>query len=308
MKTTTFFNVLGCGSALPLSFRFNASYVVQFGEKYYMIDCGEGAQVRAREMGIKAQRINNIFISHLHGDHCFGLVPFISTMAMLGRHAPLTIHAHPAFEPQLRSQLHFFAGELPFDLFYNPIDPNQNKVIFEDRTLTVTSIPLRHSIPTCGFLFEEKPRGRHFRNEMRIRYDIPLAAIPDIKNGMDFITSDGRTIPNGELTTPPDPVKRFAYCSDTQPLQQVVEQVRGVDLLFHEATYAEELANRARAVLHSTTGQAARIAADAKVGQLIIGHFSSQYRSAKDYNRLLQEAQQIFPNTILATDKSVIPF
>ncbi|MBP5306553.1 MAG: ribonuclease Z [Paludibacteraceae bacterium] len=306
--TNASLSVLGSGSALPLSFRFNASYVLRFGEKYYMIDCGEGAQVRAREMGIKAQRINNIFISHLHGDHCFGLLPFISTMALLGRHAPLTVHAHPDFEPLLRSQIQFFTGNLPFDLRFNPIDPTRHAIIFQDRTLTVSTLPLSHSVPTCGFLFEEKPRPRHFRPEMTERYSIPLAAIPAIKDGHDFITPDGQRIPNSLLTTPPDPVRRFAYCSDTRFIPSLAELIRDIDLLFHEATYADSLAPRAKAVMHSTALQAAQIAAQAHARKLVIGHFSSQYRTPQDYDLLLNEARQVFPNTVLATDRLVIPF
>ncbi len=297
-------HILGCGSALP-TLRHNAtSQVVNVREKLFMIDCGEGTQVHLRRSQLRFNRLNHIFISHLHGDHCFGLTGLISTFGMLERTAQLHVYAHPELERLLRPHLNFFCKGLPFEVVFHPIDPGKREVIYDDRSVSVETIPLRHRLPTCGFLFREKPTPNHIRRDMIDFYRIPVYMINRIKNGEDFVTEEGVVIPNARLTFPSDPPRSYAYCSDTSYLPRIAEQIEGADLLFHEATFAEDNAARARQTQHSTAAQAARIALDAKVKRLVIGHFSARY---EDEKALLKEAKAIFPDTILADENLTIP-
>lgn len=296
-------HILGCGSALP-TLRHNASsQVVNVREKLFMIDCGEGTQVHLRRSRLSFNRLNHIFISHLHGDHCFGLMGLISTFGMLERTAPLHIYAHPRLERLLNPQLEFFCNGLPFKVVFHPIDPTKRETIYDDRSVSVETIPLRHRLPTCGFLFREKPTPNHIRRDMIDCYEIPIYMINRIKNGKDFVMEDGSVIPNERLTFPSDPPRSYAYCSDTAYLPRITEQIEGADLLFHEATFAEDNAIRAQKTQHSTAAQAATIARDAKVKQLVIGHFSARY---EDERLLLDEARSIFPDTILANENLTI--
>ncbi len=297
-------HILGCGSALP-TLRHNAtSQVVNVREKLFMIDCGEGTQVHLRRSRLRFNRLNHIFISHLHGDHCFGLTGLISTFGMLERTAQLHVYAHPELERLLRPHLNFFCKGLPFEVVFHPIDPGKREVIYDDRSVSVETIPLRHRLPTCGFLFREKPTPNHIRRDMIDFYRIPVYMINRIKNGEDFVTEEGVVIPNPRLTFPSDPPRSYAYCSDTSYLPRIAEQIEGADLLFHEATFAEDNAARARQTQHSTAAQAARIALEAKVKRLVIGHFSARY---EDEKALLKEAKDIFPDTILADENLTIP-
>lgn len=264
-----------------------------------MIDCGEGAQLQFRKCKLKFSRLNHIFISHLHGDHCFGLPGLISTLNLLGRTAELHIHAPKELEELLTPWLDFFCHQMTFKVVFHPFEAKQPQLIYEDRSLTVTIIPLKHRMPSCGFLFAEKQRPRHIIREMIERYDIPLYEINRIKNGADYQISGGELIPNDRLTTPPDEVRRYAYCSDTLPLASVAEQVRGVNLLFHEATFADDGIARAKETYHTTAKQAAQLAKDAQAGKLLIGHFSARY---DDEQVLLTEAKSIFQQTALARE------
>lgn len=297
-------HILGCGSALP-TLRHNAtSQVVNIREKLFMIDCGEGTQVQLRRSRLRFNKLNHIFISHLHGDHCFGLMGLISTFGMLERTAQLHVYAHPELERLLRPHLNFFCKGLPFEVVFHPIDPGKREMIYDDRSVSVETIPLRHRLPTCGFLFREKPTPNHIRRDMIDFYRIPVYMINRIKNGEDFVTEEGVVIPNARLTFPSDPPRSYAYCSDTSYLPWIAEQIEGADLLFHEATFAEDNAARARQTQHSTAAQAARIALEAKVKRLVIGHFSARY---EDEKALLKEAKDIFPDTILADENLTIP-
>lgn len=292
-------HILGCGSALPTSRHFPTSQVVNLRDKLFMIDCGEGAQLQFRKCKLKFSRLNHIFISHLHGDHCFGLPGLISTLNLLGRTAELHIHAPQELEGLLSPWLAFFCHQMMFKVIFHPFETKQPQLIYEDRSMTVTTIPLKHRMPSCGFLFAEKQRPRHIIREMIDRYNIPLYEINRIKNGADYQTPDGELIPNDGLTTPADAMRRYAYCSDTLPLASVAEQVKGVNLLFHEATFADDGIARAKETYHTTAKQAARLAKEAQVGKLLIGHFSARY---EDEQLLLDEAQSVFPNTQLARE------
>lgn len=292
-------HILGCGSALPTTRHQATSQVLNIREKLFMIDCGEGTQVQLRRSRLRFSRLNHIFISHLHGDHCFGLIGLISTYAMLERTAQLHIHAHADLQKLLAPQLDYFCKGMTFEVVFHPFNPGEQAVIYEDRSVSVETIPLRHRLPTCGFLFREKPTSRHIRREMIDFYQIPLCMINRIKSGEDYLLDDGTCIPCDRLTLPADPPRSYAYCSDTAYLPRIVDQVRGVDLLFHEATFASSEAVRARQTCHSTAEQAASIARDAQVKKLLIGHFSARYETE---DVLLQEAKTVFPDTLLASE------
>lgn len=291
--------ILGCNSALPSINRFQTSQIVRFREKKFMIDCGEGAQIRMREQNIKPTRLNHIFISHLHGDHVFGLIGLISSLGMLGRTMDLEIHAHPDLEALLQPQIDYYCSEITFKVIFHPINPRKHALIYEDRSLKVYSLPLKHRVPTCGFLFEEKEKPRHMIKAMIDRYQIPLNKIPDIKQGADFIAQDGSVIPNDQLTQPAEKPKKYAYCSDTAFSKRLIPWIKEVDVLYHEATFLHADIVRAKATGHSSALQAAEIARDANVRKLIIGHYSARYQKIEE---LLAEAQTIFPNTLLAYD------
>jgi ribonuclease Z len=292
-------HILGCGSALPTTRHFATSQVVNMRDKLFMIDCGEGAQMQLRKSRLKFSRLNHIFISHLHGDHCFGLLGLISTFGLLGRTAELCIHSPKGLEELFTPMLDFFCRNLSYKVTFHEFDTKQPSLIYEDRSVTVTTIPLQHRIPCCGFLFAEKPGLNHILRDMIDFYEVPLYEINRIKNGADYVTPEGVVVPNVRLTTPPDPVRRYAYCSDTIFREKIIEQVKGVDLLFHEATFAQSELARARETYHSTAEQAAFIGREAGVKKLVIGHFSARY---EDEELLLREASAVFSSTILAKE------
>lgn len=292
-------HILGCGSALPTTRHFPTSQIVNVRDKLFMIDCGEGAQLQFRKSHLKFSRLNHIFISHLHGDHCFGLLGLISTLNLLGRTAELHIHSPKGLETLLTPMLDFFNRQMTYKVLSHEFDTKEPMQIYEDRSLTVTTIPLRHRMPCCGFLFAEKRRPNHIIREMVDFYQVPVYELNRIKNGADYVTPEGKTVSNNLLTRPSAPSRSYAYCSDTIYLPSIVEQIKGVDLLFHEATFANEDAPRAKETFHTTAAQAAEIARKAEVKKLLIGHFSARY---EDENILLQEASAIFPDTQLAKE------
>jgi ribonuclease Z len=294
--------ILGCGSAMPTRKNFPSSQLLEIRDKQYLIDCGEGTQIRMGQMGVKTNRLGHIFISHLHGDHCFGLMGLISTFGMLNRTAELHIHAQPDLEKIMQPQLHYFCADLPFKVIFHNINPRKHEMIFEDRSVQVFSIPLKHRVPCCGFLFEEKPRDRHIIREMIDFYKIPTWRIPKIKQGEDFETEEGEIIPNSQLTKAGNPPKRFAYCSDTAYSEKIIPIIKDVDCLYHEATFMEDEQIRSRQTEHSTARQAGTIASKANVKKLIIGHYSARYMNQ---NELLNEAKAVFENTVLGEDMTV---
>lgn len=296
-------HILGCGSALPTTRHFATSQVVNLRDKLFMIDCGEGAQMQLRKSRLKFSRLNHIFISHLHGDHCFGLMGLISTFGLLGRTAELHIHSPKGLEELLTPMLNFFCHTLAYKVIFHEFDTRQTSVVYEDRSMTVTTIPLQHRIPCCGFLFAEKARPNHIIRDMVDFYKVPVYELNRIKNGSDYVTPEGEVIANTRLTRPSDPPRKYAYCSDTIFRPEIVKQLSGVDLLFHEATFAESELARAKETYHTTAAQAARIALEAGVRQLVIGHFSTRY---EDESILLKEASAVFPNTILAKENLCI--
>ena len=259
--------ILGCGSALPTTRHFPTSQVLNVRDKLYMIDCGEGAQLQFRKSRLKFSRLNHIFISHLHGDHCFGLWGLISTLNLLGRTAELHIYSPRGLEALLLPTLAFFNRQMTYRVLLHEFDTDRPALIYEDRSLTVTTIPLRHRIPCCGFLFAEKQGLNHIVREMVDFYKVPLFEMNRIKNGADYVTPEGEVVPNRLLTRPADPPRKYAYCSDTICLPGLAAQLRGVDLLFHEATFASDNLGRAKETYHTTAVQAAELARSATFGR-----------------------------------------
>ena len=292
-------HILGCGSALPTLQHNASSQIVELREKLFMIDCGEGTQIQLRRSRIHFSKIIAVFISHLHGDHCFGLPGMISTFGMTGRTAPLHVYAPAAFEPILDQTLSFFCQGLEFKVVFHAVDTTQNKVVYEDRSLTVETIPLQHRIDCCGYLFREKPILPHIRRDMIDFYKIPISQINNIKAGANWVTAEGEVIANSRLTTPAEPARSYAYCSDTRYIKTLHELVKGVSTLYHESTYSAEDAERARLYWHSTSQDAAKVARDASVGKLLLGHFSARYNNE---SQLLEEAKEIFPNSYLTCE------
>ncbi|ECO5454004.1 ribonuclease Z [Parabacteroides merdae] len=297
-------NILGCGSALPTTRHLATSQIVDLRDKLYMIDCGEGTQVQMRRMRVRFGRLAHIFISHLHGDHCFGLPGLISTLGMLGRTGELVVHGPKEVETYLRPMMDLFCRGMEFEVRFNPVDTRSHSLVMEDRSLSVYSIPLKHRIPTCGYLFAEKPKEAHIIREMTDFYQVPVRCMKDIKQGQDYVTPEGEVIPNSRLTRPAAPPKRYAFCSDTAYNRSIIPIIEGADLLYHEATFAECDLARAKETFHSTARQAAEIARDAHVKRLVIGHYSARY---EDLSELHREAEAVFPGTILGNEGTVIP-
>lgn len=296
-------NILGCGSALPTTRHLATSQVVDLRDKLYMIDCGEGTQVQMRRMRIRFGRLAHVFISHLHGDHCFGLPGLISTLGMLGRTGELVVHGPKEVEDYLRPVMDLFCRGMEFEVRFNPVDTHSHSLVMEDRSLSVYSIPLKHRIPTCGYLFAEKPKEAHIIREMTDFYQVPVRCMKDIKRGQDYVTPDGEVVPNFRLTRPAAPPKRYAFCSDTAYNRSIIPIIEGVDLLYHEATFAECDLARAKETFHSTARQAAEIARDAHVKRLVIGHYSARYENLSELHR---EAEAVFPGTVLGNEGMVI--
>lgn len=297
-------NILGCGSALPTTRHLATSQIVDLRDKLYMIDCGEGTQVQMRRMRVRFGRLAHIFISHLHGDHCFGLPGLISTLGMLGRTGELVVHGPKEVETYLRPVMDLFCRGMEFEVRFNPVDTRSHSLVMEDRSLSVYSIPLKHRIPTCGYLFAEKPKVAHIIREMTDFYQVPVRCMKDIKQGQDYVTPEGEVVPNSRLTRPAAPPKRYAFCSDTAYNRSIIPIIEGADLLYHEATFAECDLARAKETFHSTARQAAEIARDAHVKRLVIGHYSARY---EDLSELHREAEAVFPGTILGNEGTVIP-
>lgn len=295
-------HILGCGSALPTLQHYASSQIVEFRDKCFMIDCGEGTQMQVRHTHIHFSKIQAVFISHIHGDHCFGLIGMISTFGMLGRTAPLHIYAPAELESILNAQVELFCTGLEYNIVFHAVDTAERTVIYEDRSLIVETIPLEHRVPCCGFIFREKPALPHIRRDMIDFYNIPISQINNIKAGAGWTTPDGNFVPHERLTVPADAPLSYAYCSDTRYLPHLHELIKGVSTLYHESTYAEDNIEKARIYHHSTAAQAAMVARDANVGKLLLGHYSSRYR---DESVLLDEAKAIFPNSYLTNEKLV---
>lgn len=295
--------ILGSGSAVPTSQRNSAAQVLNVLERYFLIDCAEGTQHRLRRFHIPYNKINHIFISHLHGDHYFGLIGFLSTLSLQGRRAEMHIYSDSRLKEIVDFQMEKMNSRFNFPVIYHTLSRCE-EVVYEDRVVVVKSFPLKHryDAPVCGFLFQEKERERTIRKDMIDTWNIPVAFMQYLKQGADFVTSDGRTIANSQLTLPPPPSRSYAYMTDTLYRERFAGYVEGVDLLYHEATYGKDEEKLAKETCHSTAEQAAKLAQAAGVGKLLLGHFSARY---PDPECLLPEARDIFPNTYICSDGDV---
>ncbi len=294
--------VLGSSSALPTSQRFPTAQVLKIRERFFLIDCGEGAQMQIRRYNLPFSRIHHIFISHLHGDHVFGLFGLLSSMNLMGRKALLTIHAHATLEPTLQHFKKYFGNELLFPVKLNSIPARRQSLIYEDKQVTVEAIPLKHRIPASGFLFREKKRPLNIKKEMVELLKIPFQEIIKIKNGADYVSEKGEIFRNKDLTLPEIKPLSYAYISDTAYKEKIADVIKGVDILYHEATFLNADKKLAGITGHSTALQAATIAKKAEAGKLIIGHFSPRY---KDISKFVEEARSVFENTYAVEDGDV---
>lgn len=296
-------HILGCGSALPTTRHFPSMQVIECRGKLFMVDCGEGAQIQIRRSNLSFTKIGHIFITHIHGDHCFGLIGLISTFGLLGRTATLHVHAPAGLGPILKAQLDtFFNYDIGYQVEFHAVDTTCQQIIHEDHSMQVESIPLEHRMPCSGYIFREKPTLPHIRRDMIDFYGIPSSQINNIKNGLGYTLPDGQVISSDKLTTPADSPRAYAYCSDTRYMPHLHEYLTNVDTLYHEATYANDKIDSATKYFHSTAEQAARVARDAHVKQLILGHYSARY---EDESILLEEARKVFPNVLLSYEKAV---
>ena len=296
-------HILGCGSALPTVRHFPTTQVVECRGKLYMIDCGEGAQLQMRRAGLSFSKMGHIFISHLHGDHCFGLIGMLSTFGLLGRTSKVNIYGDAALEEILHIQLKWFCRDLGYEVVFHAVDTTRQYVVYEDRSLTVETIPLDHRLPCCGYLFREKQGLPHIRREMIDFYAIPVSQILNIKNGQDYVQPDGKVVPNERLIVPAAPPRSYAYVSDTKYKPQLTAQLQNVTTLYHETTYGDDNLAMSEKYFHSTARQAAQIALGANAGKLLLGHYSSRYTDEKV---LLQQAKEVFENARLTKEFDII--
>ncbi len=295
-------HILGCGSALPTLRHHASSQVVEVRDKVLMLDCAEGTQMQLRRCRVRFTKLSHVFITHLHGDHCFGLIGMISTFGLLGRTARLHVHAPQALGPELERQIQFFTHDLDFEVVFHPVDTTVRQVVYDDRSIQVESIPLEHRVPCCGYLIQEKPTLPHIRRDVIDAYGVPLSQVGNIKNGADFVMPDGEVIPNGRLVVPADAPRSYAYISDTRYMPGLASQLKGVNVLYHESTYGDDHLPQSEKYFHSTARQAATVACDAGVGRLLLGHYSSRY---EDERVLLNEAQEVFSNVSLTNEMDV---
>lgn len=293
--------ILGASSAKPTATRYPSAQAVNIHEQYYLVDAGEGVQQQMIRMGINPLKLRAVFISHLHGDHVFGLFPLLSTLGLYGRRTPLPVYAPAPLGEILAAHLRYFDTDLPYAVEWHEVHTTQHALLLENRTLEVWSIPLRHRVPTAGFLFREKQPPLNVDKFKIAKYGLSIAQIAAAKRGEEVILDSGETLPNAELTYEPYRPRSYAYLSDTARSAKAAKLAAGVDLLYHEATYAAAESKTAKLRGHSTTEDAAKAAIEAGAGRLIIGHYSSRY---KDENELVAEARKLFPATDPATEGS----
>lgn len=295
--------ILGCSSATPTKHRNPTSQLVSLNNKMYLIDCGEGTQMQLRKFGVKLNAVDRIFISHLHGDHFLGLPGLLGTLHLLGRKKELNIYAPEGLSEIIEIQNKHSDTFLRFKLRIHVLKTKEHYLLYENDSLEVYSIPLSHRVPCCGFLFREKKRKRKLNMDAISKHNVPIEYANAIKSGIDYTPEHGSVIPNELLTFNPPPPRSYAYCSDTAYTESIIPIIQGCDLLFHEATFMEELKSRAHETYHSTTLEAAQIAQKAQVKKLIIGHYSARYNSIEP---LLEETKSVFKNSIAAEDGLVL--
>jgi ribonuclease Z len=291
--------VLGCGSATPSLLRNPSAQLLNAAGHFFLIDCGEGTQIQLRRNNIKIQRISHVFISHLHGDHYLGLLGLLQTMHLLGRKTKLTLVCPPELKEIIDLQNKHSQTTIVYEIAYIFTNPKQAEKVWEDDKMEVTTFPLRHRINCTGFLFKEKPHLKNIDKEKLQKFKISVSEINKLRLGLDAIDEKGNTVANASITLPAHPQRSYAYCSDTNYFEDIIEQVKEVNLLYHEATFLNAELERSKKTFHSTAEQAATIASKANVKQLLLGHFSARYGTTDGF---IEEAQPVFTNTLVATE------
>ena len=291
--------ILGSSSAAPTSRRNTTAQLVNFYQRYYLIDCGEGTQVQLRRQHLKMSKINHIFISHLHGDHFFGLVGLISSLNLFGRTKELHIYSDPRIKDVIDLQLEISETELQFEIIYHPLNYSKKEKLFEDKKLKIYSFPLEHRVPTCGFLFQEKQSIPNIKREIIKKYNPDIEQIKAIRSGGDLLTANGLKIKNQDLIKNPPPPRSYAFCSDTKYFESMHQFFKGVELLYAECTFMKDLQTVAVDKYHMTTTDVSKLALEAEAKNLIVGHFSARYRDIADFE---EELLSMLPNAKLVND------
>ena len=297
--------ILGCDSAIPTINKQQTAQLLNVNERFFLIDCGENTQVQLRKYQLSFQRINHVFISHLHGDHYYGLIGLITSMHLLGRKKELHIYAHVELKEIINIQLSASNTILNYPLFFHEIPNDDEIVLYSDQNIEIKNILLDHTIDCSGFIFKEKKYKRKIIKEKLDEFKIPFEEISNLRKGKDLLLKDGRKILNHEVTKEGDSPKSYAYCSDTRFFSSIISKIKNVDLLYHETTFCDEHFDVAQKTGHSTTIQAAKIAKKAKAKRLIIGHYSKRY---SDLNELLNESRSVFENSFLSREGDVLDF
>ena len=297
--------ILGCYAATPRTLSNPTSQILEIKNQVFLIDCAEGTQVQLRKSKVKFSKINHIFISHLHGDHCYGLIGLISTFMLLNRENDLHVYGPKGIKEIILLQLKYSGSYTGYSLYFHELESTESQVIFEDEKVIVKTIPLQHRVYTNGFLFKEKNTTRKLNIEKIEQYGIDKAYYNKIKNGGNITLDNGRVIQNQDITWPPQPEKSYAYCSDTVYNEKIIPLIENADVLYHESTFLETELHLAQKTMHSTAQQAAIIAQKAQVKNLILGHYSTRYSSITLFK---EQAQTIFPNVLLADDGKEFDF
>jgi ribonuclease Z len=295
--------ILGCGSAVPTVQRFPTSQVLNIQENYFLIDCGEGAQMQMRRFGVKLQKIDHIFISHMHGDHYLGLSGYLQTLHMLGREKTIHIYGPCELEPLVLDHFKIPGAELRFKINFTPTQAIGKNCLLDRKNFTVHSFPLKHTVPTTGFLFTEKAKRKTYNKRMGDSYGVPTYWINRIKEGQDYVAENGEIVPNEKLTFPAPPSYSYAFCSDTAFIDSLPENIAPIDILYHEATFLEREKDRAKSTLHSTAQTAAKQATKCRAKKLILGHFSARYPKTEAF---ISEAQPHFSEEIIIAEDGLL--
>lgn len=293
---------LGTSAAIPANGRYPSAHILNINERLYLLDCGEGAQFQMAKYGVKRSKLHHIFITHLHGDHYFGLPGILTGWSLNKRTDPLDVYSPEGLRDIIATQVKWSGGKMEkmrYPVRFHEVDTTHSTLIHTNDDLTVHTLPLRHGIPCAGYLFREQPKPRRMLKSAIAQYEIPYAVIPGIKGGDDYTTPEGRIIPNALLTDDAPPARSLAYCTDTLYTPELASTLAGVDILYHEATFLHEAKARATQTHHTTALQAATLARDAGVGRLVLGHFSARYI---DVQPLVEEARTVFPNTVAAQE------
>ncbi len=295
-------SIMGCYAATPRTITNPTSQVLEIRNHHFLIDCGEGTQVQLRKNKINFSKINHIFISHLHGDHCYGLIGLVSTFMMLNRQNDLHIYGPKGIKEIILLQLKLSNAWTTYGLFFHELETTESQIIFEDEKVIVTTIPLKHRVYTNGFLFSEKPKDRKLNMENILLNKVEKCYYQNLKKGKDVTLDDGTLLENKRLTFDPPTPQQYAFCSDTVYDESIIQYIQNVDFLYHESTFLDSEAHLSEKTMHCTAKQAATIAHKANVKKLILGHYSTRYFGLEGFKK---EAESIFPNVMLADDGKI---